>query len=242
MKRILQTLSQKWPEYLLEILVLIVGIYGAFAVEAWGENKARRKEELEILKGCRTELMADAMEIDLNVSELQKSLRSIDIIIKALEEDHPYHDSLAAHFNYLFLPMHFVHSTSTFETLRSKGLDIVSNDSLRSQLINLYDSQYEFFIQGETEELDLVHFHLKYLLPSRFESSWNFDGKSVGSFEGEMVPLDFESLKYDDEFLHFIKTQRNRTRSYLDFWYFNLRKHVVAMIDAINVELTRIQS
>ena len=239
MKRILTTLSQKWPEYLLEILVLIIGIYGAFAVESWGENNDRRKVEIEILKGCRTELQADLIEINWNLSELNKSSMSISLLIQALENDLPYHDSLASHFNYMFLPMHFVHSTSTFETLRSKGLDIISNDSIRSQLINLYDSQYEFFIQGETEELDQVHYCMKHLLPTRFESSWNY-GSANPTFEGEMIPLDFESLKTDTEFLYFLKTQQNRTESYITFFYFNLRQHVVSMIDELEKELKRL--
>jgi hypothetical protein len=240
MKRILTTLSQKWPEYLLEIFVLVIGIYGAFALEDWRENTTRQKEELEILKGCRTELLADLKDIALNMTELNKSLRSIDVIIASLENDHPYHDSLAAHFNYMFLPLHFVHSTSTFETLRSKGLEIIRNDTLRSQLITLYDSQYEWFLQAEKEELDQVHYCMKQLLPDRFESSWNFSSADP-TFEGEMIPLDFEALKKDTEYLYFIKTQRNRTKSYIDFFYFNLKSHVVLLIDGLEKELKRLK-
>lgn len=217
-----------------------MGIYGAFALESWSDDMARDREEIEILKGCKTELMADLQEIELNLTELNKSIQSLNIIIQALENDRQYHDSLASHFNYMFLPMHFVHSTSTFETLRSKGLDIVSNDKIRSQLITLYDSQYEFFVQGETEELDQVHYCMKHLLPTRFESSWNYSDNEP-TFEGKMIPVNYESLKSDIEFIHFIKTQRNRTRAYIEFFYFNLRSHVVSMIDELENELNRLE-
>jgi len=241
MKRILTTLYQKWPEYLIEAIVIIASIIGAFALENYEGNIVRRNEEIEILKGCKTELQADLKEIELNMFELRLSQKSLNILINALKSDQSYHDSLAAHFNYMFLPMHFVHSTSTFETLRSKGLDIISNDTLRSQLISLYDSQYEFFIQGETEELDQVHYCMKHLLPTRFESSWNYSNTDP-TFEGEMIPIDYESLKTDTEFLYFIKTQQNRTKAYIDFFYFNLKSNVVSMIDRLEKELKRLDS
>lgn len=62
MKRILTTLSQKWPEYLLEILVLIVGIYGAFALESWKEERSDKELELKMLLGLKEEFSRNNLQ------------------------------------------------------------------------------------------------------------------------------------------------------------------------------------
>ncbi len=238
MKRILSTLKEKWPEYFLEILVLIIGIYGAFELANYGENRNRKRAELEILKGCKTELMTDLAEINFNVDELRKSQYALSLILEILENDGSYHDSLAFHFNYTILPLHFVHSTSSFETAKSRGLDIISNTDIRNKLIAVYDSQYDFFLKAEQEELAEVQHNMRYILPGRFESGYNFLGKDT--FEGSMTPLDFESLKTDQEYRYFIKTQSNRTRSYIGYFYENLRKSVASMIKDLDVEIARL--
>ncbi|MEB2780045.1 hypothetical protein U3A58_06550 [Algoriphagus sp. C2-6-M1] len=236
MKRILTTLNEKWPEYFLEILVLIIGIYGAFELANYGENRARKRTELEILKGCRTELIADLKDININMEDLRKSQVAFDLILEVFENDGPYHDSLSWHFNHTLLPMHFVHSTSSFETAKSKGLDIISNAHLRTKLISLYDSQYDLFLQAEAEELAEVQYGMRHILSGRFESGFNYDG----SFAGKMVPLDFESLKKDQEYLYFIKTQQNRTRSYQSYFYETLKNSVESMIRDLDIEINRL--
>lgn len=239
MKKILQILKEKWPEYILEILVITIGIYGAFELANYGENRTRKRAEIEILKGCKTELVTDLAEINLNMDELRKSQWSLNLISEVLENDGSYHDSLGLHFNYTILPIHFVHSTSSFETAKSRGLDIISNTDIRNKLIAVYDSQYDFFLKAEQEELAEVQYNMRHILASRFESAWNYQGKDT--FEGSMTPLDFESLKNDQEYLYFIKTQRNRTRSYIGFFYANLKKSVVSMIDDLDQEIKRLE-
>ncbi len=59
MKKLLDTLSEKWPEYLLEILVLIIGIFGAFELDSWNEARKERRLETKYLKSINADLQSD---------------------------------------------------------------------------------------------------------------------------------------------------------------------------------------
>ncbi|MBN3520974.1 hypothetical protein JYB62_13275 [Algoriphagus lutimaris] len=65
MKKILTTLKEKWPEYILEILVITIGILGAFALNNWNEQK---KENV------RKSLLLNALvqEFESNLSQLNE--------------------------------------------------------------------------------------------------------------------------------------------------------------------------
>ena len=59
MKRVLTTLSEKWPEYLLEIIVLIIGIYGAFVLDNWNEDRMNEEAIRKIIQQVDRELEKD---------------------------------------------------------------------------------------------------------------------------------------------------------------------------------------
>ena len=84
MKRLLQTLAQKWPEYLLEILVLTIGIYGAFALDEWNNQQNQKKSKETMVENLRQEFMANLDQIDTVLYHdrfaVSKSLQLMEIM------------------------------------------------------------------------------------------------------------------------------------------------------------------
>ena len=85
MKRILTTLSKKWPEYLLEILVLIIGIYGGFALEEWGDNLNKREQEQVILRQLVEDFEANKKQLNEKIEMRETIIASGITLLKEFD-------------------------------------------------------------------------------------------------------------------------------------------------------------
>jgi hypothetical protein len=59
MKKILETLKQKWAEYLLEILVITLGVLFAFSLNNWNETRRTNKKIVSYLQEIKTNLVEE---------------------------------------------------------------------------------------------------------------------------------------------------------------------------------------
>jgi len=235
--------ESRFSKYLLyaigEILLVVIGILIALQINNWNQDRLSRAEELRILKALKTGLEKDRDDLLFNEGSISSSISSADKVIYALEHNVPYRDSIADYLGDVMLPVLFVNSTSAFETLKSKGIDLIRDPELRDQIIEVYDSGYNFFLKYEGMVSDEAERGVREVFPTRFEEGYSYDLEQP-NYRPRLVPLNYEALKSDQPFKYYLKTYRNRLDILLQYHYrMKLQRSVEALLADIQKEIER---
>jgi len=148
MKRLLSTLAQKWPEYILEILVITLGILGAFLLNSWNEDRKSTRATEAGLRNVLEDLRQDSVQFQHHVTNSERTANNLSKTIQNLlgqESD----DSLQYYFQrskgFLVAVVH----SSAFQAMNEQGLVAnISNDTLRLALMRYFN-----FAQPNVEKL-----------------------------------------------------------------------------------------
>ncbi len=235
MKRILTTFSQKWPEFFLEILVIVVGVFGAYTLNDWGTRRARNEAEREILTEIKGNLQLDLIDLKGNQTAHSDGLKFLDSLENANEanmSDEKMGIYLWAAFrDFVYLPQ-----TGAFETLKAKGVDIVSNDSLRLTILRLYDFQYNgiVIIEGEYQPSSFTDDY--HYIQNNYFKRFNLDLLDWRKSEIKPVYEGYDWLQNPDVIIRFDRTRSQR--SFMLQMYNQVIDNVNSTIDFINQELT----
>jgi hypothetical protein len=135
MKRIFTTLYQKWPEYLLEIIVLIIGIYGAFAVDEWSQNREKRSQEQQVLKQLLVDYETNLNQLDQKLSERQSIIiNGLKVLSYIDNSENLNKDSLIAYLGVLVVDPTFDPIENSL--INSGNIHLIQNSKLNKLLTN----------------------------------------------------------------------------------------------------------
>jgi hypothetical protein len=198
-----------------EIVLVVIGILIALQINNWNQNRIERLKEFEILQDLSNELKSD-LKFNLWTLELNnQSRKSMEIIRNSLETNLPYHDSLSKHFSLSTFIVYPQLNGSVFETLKSEGLDLISNKTLRDSIVRTYGWRKLWISDQKDSYKDFMMDAAKNTLNTRFHDFWNADMNKVTN--SRMIPLNYESLKTDQKYLYLIKSLLNLNYFYIDW-------------------------
>ena len=180
-----------WLYSMGEFVLIFLGILIALQVDNWNQRRQDRKLEKILLSEMRSNLKAtqDDIEYDIRMQEL--FLNSTRVALDFLQSDSPWHDSLGWHFTRIMAGTLFDNNNSAYESLKSIGIDLVRNDSLRQQISLVYEVRYPKV--DATQDILFTHI-LDHLYPALRANL-----KTVSPRE-MTVPLNLEELRQNNGF------------------------------------------
>ena len=197
----LKLLSQnKLGKYLLyavgEIVLVMVGILLALQVNNWNEQRKNTIQEEQILKELVINLQTNLEEFERNIKIQKNRIRHIDVLLDHIENDKPYNDSLS--FRRLLYLEQITISTSAYQSLKSIGLKNIQSESLRMEIIQLMEMTYPNVI-NLIRDVSMQRYSVTRNVFNKF---FRTNRESVA------VPIDYEGLKQNQEFINWIYNRR----------------------------------
>ena len=151
-----------WSYALGEVFLIFIGISLAISFSNWNERRAAKVVEMETLKELKDGLEKDLQDIKVNILGHGGRVKAYQWVIDKWEAKAIHLDSLETVLPFFIGTTTFITNTAPYEMLKSRGLEIISNDSLRLDLLTYYDITQEWIVNNEQRH---INHHREYIKP-----------------------------------------------------------------------------
>jgi hypothetical protein len=210
-----------------EVLLVVIGILIALQINNWNETKKQIKKEEKVLQQFKNELNEDLIILNEITMSNKLIIKSCNELVKHLENDMPYNDSLSFYFDSWGRPNVLEFNSSTYQNLTTAGPELIRNENLRTSILKLYNFSYKKartfndYFRGD--------FH-SFIAPIQLQNVESVEwGKSS-------IPLDYEGLKKNILFINALKWSKNGHQSN-NKEFSSLQETIAKIIEMIDAEL-----
>ena len=183
-------MKRNWGKYVFEFLSIFVAVTSAFLLNNWNESRQNRNVELNILTEISNGLDKDVNDIRVNMFGHKQGLDACKYwreLATGKRVDHG--EVVLVHYFNIMRDFIAIQNTSGYESLKSKGLELISDDSLRYQIISLYEYEYKMLEKFE-EDYSEAQFHESYFEGFNAVISPHLEFDSLGTIVGvDTVPF-----------------------------------------------------
>lgn len=212
LKKIVMKLNiPNWKNYAFEFLSIFIAVVSAFALSSWHERQNDEASAEKILLEIRNSIDKDAHDFQNNISGNNFSLRA-DVVFQDLLKLEPVpQDSMGLFYLLLFRDYIPVINKSAYNSLTTNNLKLIANDSLRLQIIGLYDYYYRIIEALEYDVPEMQSYSNYFAKINDYLHPYiNFD-PTTGKLISFDPPIDLT------------EKQKNEIRSYL--WRIRNNRH-----------------
>jgi len=224
-----QNKTGKYLKYAIgEIVLVVIGILIAISINNWNENRKIKIKEIKSLIELRKDLNQNLNDISGNIISLQNCKKSNEIIIYHIENNIAYNDSLDYHFSMLYPFITFTINQTTYETLKQNGMELISNDSLRNSISDIYSNKFKSY--QTFENTYFVNHYLSYIKPMMISAFTSYEIYSNAH------PKNYNQFIKNSEYKQILNVTIGTCGNFIRMQS-NLKTEVQNLIDLVNNEI-----
>ena len=190
--------ESKFSKYLIyaigEIVLVVIGILIALSINNWNENKKTYKSERIFLSQMLVSLQTDlARTKNIYENRALRKDKAIKTLMNDLNELNPPHDTiLRPLFLEMTMTLSFIYDKGAYESLKSHGLEIIQNDSLRQKIVRNYENNLPLIIVFIDNDRNVQsELRQKYILElTTYDYKQSDNGQWIG-----YTNIDFKKIK-----------------------------------------------
>jgi hypothetical protein len=171
-----------------EIVLVVIGILIALQINNWNENRKENNIENKILAEISNGLRQDLIDIKDNMNAHRAGIKACEYFYDMFTNKQVHTDSIDYYYTYLTQGYISIQNKSGYESLKSRGLELIKDDSLRNNIIKLYEQDYPFIMKLEEQDPE-GNFHDSYFKEINNQISPNLIFNSNGEMESIQLPL-----------------------------------------------------
>ncbi|WP_455170526.1 DUF6090 family protein [Aegicerativicinus sediminis] len=195
--------QNRFSKYLLyalgEIFLVVIGILIALQINNWNEDQKKGTYEQKILTAIKTDLKSSREEVLKAIDDDGRWRDCIHKILRYLDQRKPYEKQLDQCFGSYYWSSTVQFSTSSYEELKNRGVELISNPELRSKLTDMYDFKLDV-LRSEIEVWD-SQLLSSTIYPIHTDLFRKYYPESWSLYEDEFAsPIDYEKLMDNEKF------------------------------------------
>lgn len=221
-------------KYAFEFFSIFIAVIAAFSLNNWNDNRRDDLAEEKILLEIKKGLKKDLDDIETNVLGHKNGIKSCKTFRSIILNKSANQDSLQLKYIQLTRDFTSLQNVSGYETLKSRGLELIESDSLRSDLISLYEYDY-YTLKKLEEDYEEMQFHRTYFKEINKMLAPNFIFDVNGNIIKVKTPILLSEADKNVMLSYLVKIQINRL-TILSF-YDKVKKHIKDLEIRIDQEL-----
>jgi len=217
-----------------EAFIVVIGILFALQVNNWNESRKEKSFERKVLSEISVAAQDNIRYLNLGIASNEKAISSGNILIKHFKNGYPYIDTLDQHFSSVVALFYPSINNNAYESLKSYGLHLIKNDSIRYTLGFIYEWRYMERLNMRQEEY--FYYTVSPILTDLFESN-EYSVFPVSKKLEKMEPYDYDELRKSRKYGHILRTLVSNRELQNKYWLRSIedRERLIKLIkDELN--------